>query len=227
MKWYVADFNGVLTDLQKKLAGHLATPKDADVWVVWQDCQGSYKDLIQTAKKLGVSKPTYVVQHGRRATYDYGPPNSFEFNADKYLCWGTNDYNNMVKLGYGNRTHVVGCPLNSLIKPKVVHKEKVVLFVPVNTGKEEPENIAVYYELLKLRYHKAQKAVLHSKDVLKDKWGFNNKINVTFNELAQGFDVIAKLLPWHDKSLYHGSVLTGYQDQRKNNELVFELLQNV
>src|SRR6185436_6635543 len=147
--------------------------------------------------------------------------------SDKYLCWGKNDYERMSRLGYGERTAIVGCPLNSLLGPKVVHKEKVVLFVPVNTGKEEPENIAVYYELLKLRYQKAQTTILNAKDALKDRWGFDKQIKVSFNRLVEGFDVVAKLLPWHDKSLYHGSTLLGYQDLRKNNELIFNLLRNV
>lgn len=227
MKWYVADMNGILFDLKKRLVDKLATPRDSDVWVFWQDVLGSFKDLLKTAQSLGVSKPTYTVQHGRAATLDYAKPNSFELISDKYLCWGTSDKARMTQLGYGERTEIVGCPLNTLIKPKVAHKEKVVLFVPVNTGKEEPENIAAYYELLKLRYHKAQATVVSHKDELKNRWGFEKRPKVSFNELAQGFDVVAKLLPWHDKSLYHGSTCIGYQDLRKNNELIFELLRNV
>ncbi len=227
MKWYVADFNGVLSDLKERVKDKLATPRDADVWCFWQDVLGSFKDLLQTAKALGVSKPTYTVQHGRAATLDYDKPNSFPLISDRYLCWGTSDFERMSRLGYADRTTIVGCPLNNLIRPKVAHREKVVLFVPVNTGKEEPENIAAYYELLKLRYHKAQVTVLDHKEELKDRWGFNKAINVSFNTLAQGFDVVAKLLPWHDKNLYHGSTLTGYQDLKKNNEMVFNLLRNV
>lgn len=227
MRWYISDMNGVLTDLKTRLADKLASPRDADVHVFWQDVLGSFKDLLQTSKALGVAKPTYTVQHGRAATLDYDKPNSFPLISDRYLCWGTSDFLRMSRLGYGDRTTIVGCPLNSLIKPKVKHSEKVVLFVPVNSGKEEPENIAAYYELLKLRYHKAQLTVLEHKNELKDQWGLNKKPNVSFNALAQGFDVVAKLLPWHDKSLYHGSTLLGYQDLKKNNELIFELLRNV
>jgi hypothetical protein len=222
---YVGDFNGVLNDLKQRV--NLATPRNADVWTVFQDCQGSYRDLIYTAKQLGICPPTYVVQHGRNASYDYGPPNSFQFNADKFLCWGKKDYEHMASLGFASRTHIVGCPLNVLIKPRTGHKEKVVLFVPVNTGKEEPENIAVYYELLKLKYHKASVKVLSAKEMLKNKWGINNKLNVPFNALAEDMDVVAKLLPWHDKALYHGSTILGYQDMPDNNKKVFSLLQNV
>lgn len=227
MKWYVASFNGMLDDLKKKVANHLTTPRDADVWCVWQDCQGSYADLIKTAKQLGVAKPSYVVQHGGAASRDYDAPNSFPLNADRFLAWGQSDVDRMTRLGYGDRVTAVGCPLNAYIQPKVPHSEKVVLFVPVNTGKEEPENIAVYYELLKLRYAKAGLKVLEHRAALKDKWGFNGKLNVSFNELASGFDVVAKLLPWHDKNLYHGNTLSGHQDLAKNNQLVFNLLRNV
>lgn len=227
MKLFVADYNGILTDLREKYKDKLVTPREADAWIVWQDVLGSYADLIKTSKALGVGKPTYCVQHGRGSTTDYGEPNRYAFNADKYLAWGNSDYQRMSRLGYKDRTHVVGCPLNPHIKTKVPHKEKIVLFVPVNTGKEEPENIAVYYELLKLRYSSAQTVVLDNRLPLKDKWGFNGKRGVTFNELAEGFDVVAKLLPWHDDKLYHGSIIKGYQDQPKNNRLIFNLLRNV
>lgn len=206
---------------------NLATPRDADVWAIPQDCQGSYYDLVKTAKQLGVAPPTYVIQHGRFASYDYGKPNSFPFTADKFLCWGKRDYDHMVELGFKDRAVIVGCPLNSLIKPKVEHKEKVVLFVPVNSGKEEPENIATYYELLKHKYHKAQVRVLDARTALKDKWGFANKPHLSFNEIGSDFDVVAKLLPWHDRNLYHGRVIGGYQDSPKNNQIIFELLRNV
>lgn len=227
MKWYVSDYNGILTDLKEKVKGHLVSPRDADAWVMWQDAQGSYADLMKACRQTGFHKPTYVVQHGRSATLDYGPPNSFPLLADKFLCWGRNDHDRLASLGYADRAVVVGCPLNTHIQPKVPHREKVVLFVPVNTGKEEPENIAAYYELLKMKYAGAQTLVLDNKAALKDKWGFNGQLNVSFNRLAEGMDIIAKLLPWHDRNLYHGNTLVGYQDSPKNNELLFSLLRNV
>lgn len=228
MLWYCADYNGILTELRNKIGPtHLASPRDADVWCIWQDCVGSYRDLLEACKRVGYYKPTYCVQHGRGSTLDYGPPNSWPLLADKYLCWGDADRRRLVSLGYGEKAVKVGCPLNTHVKPKVPHQEKVVLFIPVNTGKEEPENIAVYYELLKIKYDKAKTLVLDHKGPLKDKWGFDGKINVHFNELAKEFDVAAKLLPWHDRNLYHGNTVVGYQDTSKNNELLFSLLRNV
>src|SRR5258706_3718662 len=217
----------MLTDLRERVGpSHLTNPRDADIWIVWQDVLGSYGDLIKAAKKLGINKPTYVIQHGRASTLDYGPPNSFPLSADKFLCWGQSDYDRMVKLGYGDRTVIVGCPLNSHIKPLVQHKEKVALFIPVNTGKEEPENIAAYYELLKFKYQKAQLKVIDNSINLKNKWRLSDK-PVSFNQLSEDFEIIAQLLPWHDKPLYHGSTITGYQDHPSNNFTVFNLLRNV
>lgn len=227
MRIYAADYNGILTDFRQKYAGKLVTPREADVWLVWQDCLGSYADLIKTSKELGLGKPTFCIQHGRGSTSDYAPPNSLALNSDHYLCWGQRDYDRLASLGYGDRARIVGCPLNPHIRPLVPHKEKVVLFVPVNTGKEEPENIAVYYELLKMRYGLAQTMVMDNRIALKDKWGFGGKRGVSFPEIGQNFDVIAKLLPWHEKKLYHGSVLNGFQDKAKNNQLIFEMLRNV
>ena len=222
MKWYIADFNGILTDLQLKVGPlNLANPRDADTWVIWQDVLGSFGDLVKASKYTEFNKPIFTVQHGRGATSDYDKPNNLPFSSDYYLCWGTSDYNRMVKLGYGDRTHIVGCPLNSHIKPKVPHSEKVILFVPVNSGKEEPENISTYYELLKLKYDKASSKVRILNAHLKDKW------DMTTNKACEQFDVVTKLLPWHDKSMYHGRVLLGQQNTFRNNQLIFELLRNV
>jgi len=228
VRWSISDFNGMLTDLKAKVGPvNLTTPRNADVMVIWQDVLGSFGDLIKAMKQTGTSKPTFVVQHGRGATSDYDKPNSYPFSSNYFLCWGVSDYERMCRLGYNDNTVIVGCPLNTHIKPKVAHKEKVILFVPVNTGKEEPENIAVYYELLKLRYAKAQVKVLDNQLALKDKWGFDGKPNLPFREISTDFDVVAKLLPWHDKNLYHGNTVTGTQYSSKNNELIFNLLRNV
>lgn len=224
MKFYVSSFNGILEDLKAKV--HCVDADEADALVLWQDVAGSFKDLVQTCKKF-FPKPVYVVQHGGAATRDYDFPNSNQLIADKFLCWGRNDFERMQRLGYGDRTEMVGCPLNTKIKAKVPHSEKVVLFVPVNSGKEEPENIAVYYELMKVKYDLAKKRLLNEREALSRKWGINGSVNVTTNYLTQGMTVIAKLLPWHDTNLYTGGHIMGYQDLADNNEKVFNLLANV
>lgn len=222
MKLYCSDFNGVLTDLRNRIgSSHLTSPREADGLIVWQDVLGSYGDLIRTMKSCGITKPVFTVQHGRAATSDYDKPNSFRFSSDFFLCWGKADFERMSRLGYSERTKIVGCPLNLLIKSKVKHEEKVVLFVPVNTGKEEPENIATYYKLLKIKYDKASSKVLSQTDILKEKW------TMTSNKACEDFDVVVKLLPWHDQKMYHGKTLVGSQYDPGNNRLVFELLRNV
>ncbi len=221
LKYYISDYNGILTELRERLHDKLVSPREANALIVWQDVLGSYADLLKAMKDTGQVKPTYCVQHGRASSLDYGPPNSLTGYADKFLCWGQSDVDRLKGLGLGHKAVAVGCPLNTQIGPRIAHKEKVVLFIPVNTGKEEPENIAVYYELLKLKYHKAQVKVLDSRIALKDKW------KTSFTELSSGFDVVAKLLPWHDKALYHGNTLGGYQDHPSNNQTVFSLLRNV
>ena len=227
MKWYIADYNGVLTDLKAKVNNHLATPRDADVWVVWQDCARSFGDLIKTIRVLGYNKPIYCVQHGGDSTRDYGEPNKYPFLSDKYLCWGKSDFDRLTGLGYGDKAKIVGCPLNRHIRTKVQHPEKLVLFIPINSGKEEPENIAAYYELLRLKYNKAKTVILDNKVGLKSTWGFDGKLTVPFKDVGKDFDVIAKLLPGHDKALYHGNTVSGYQDGYQNNRLLFNLLANV
>lgn len=224
MKLYVSDFNGLLTDLKSRV--HLADPDEADALVIWQDVAGSFKDLVQTCKKF-FPKPVYVIQHGGAATRDYDFPNSNQLLADKFLCWGKNDFERLTRLGYGSRVEMVGCPLNPKIKAKVPHSEKVVLFIPVNSGKEEPENIACYYELMKIKYEFAKRRVLSLKGELSKKWGINGSINVTSNFLMQDFTPIGKLLPWHDKNLYTGGHILGYQDMPENNASLFNLLANV
>lgn len=227
IRYYCGDFNGILANFKEKYKSHLATPRDADVWLVFQDCQGSYRDLIKTQKKLGVNKPVYCVQHGRGSTTDYGEPNKFELIADKYLCWGQSDYDRLVSLGYKDKAAIVGCPLNVNIKPPISHPGKVILYIPVNTGKEEPENLMVYYELLKYKYGKAVNTLRDNRVALKKKWGFNNKLTVQFHELTPNCEVVAKLLPWHDQKLYHGSIVKGFQDSPTNNQTLFELLRRV
>lgn len=233
MKYYVDDWNGVLTDFKEKVKNHLATPRDADVWVMWQDLNVTgFGRLIETAKKY-LPKPTYCVQHGRGATRDYGRteagnPDAYKLNADRFLCWGKTDYDRMCSFGYKERTTIVGCPLNPKIQPRIPGPDKKVLFVPVNAnGKEHPENLNVYYELIKMKYSKAQEVLMQNKEALHEQWGFNGKEKVSFSELNQNMEVITKLLHWHDKPLYHGAVVTGFQDTAKNNETIFKLLRNV
>jgi hypothetical protein len=217
MKLYVSSFNGVLDDFKDQ--AHCVDPIAADKMVLWQDCVGSWGKLAEFSKKF-FPKPLYVMQHGRRSSRDYGAPLNRPFRADMFLAWGKWDYENVRALGM--RSEIVGCPLNTWIKPPVPHKEKCVLFVPVNTGKEEPDNISVYYELLKLKLNKAQEGLRRNYEALRSNWK-----DVTKNKLADDFTILTKTLSWHEQKLYTEGVLKGFQDSRKNNELLFNLLRNV
>jgi hypothetical protein len=79
---------------------------------------------------------------------------------------------------------------------------------------------------MELRYKLASIKVMNLPELHK-KWGLDGKLTVSFNTLTEDFNVIAKLLPSHDKSLYHGGCLVGNQFTTKNNETMFKLLRNV
>lgn len=211
--------NGVLDEFKKQV--EYATPLDADKILVWQDCSGSYKELISMSRRF-FPKPVYTIQHGRRASRDYGLPLKKTFQSDKFLAWGKWDYDNMKGLGYP--VEIVGCPLNGWIKPKIEHKEKVVFFLPVNSGKEEPDNIKVYCELLKMKLNKVQEGCDRDYDALKQQW---DKNKVSKNSLSDNFTVLTTNLPWHDQKFYTEGVLKCFQDSVKNNQLLFDLFRNV
>ncbi len=219
MKTYVASYNGMLDEYKGQV--QYATPLDADKLVVWQDCEGSFKELVKTCKTF-FPKPIYVMQHGRRASCDYGLPLQKPFQSDKFLAWGKWDYDNMTRLGLP--VEIVGCPLNGWIKPKIAHKEKVVLFLPVNTGKEEPDNITVYCELLKIKLSKIQQGCTEKYDILRKQW---NSEGINKHTLSDNFTVLTTVLPWHDQKFYTEGVLKCYQDSVKNNKLLFDLFRNV
>src|SRR6185295_3107176 len=165
MKIYTASYNGILDEYKAQV--EYAPPLDADKLVIWQDCESSFRELVQTCKTF-FPKDVYTIQHGRRCTNDYKAPLNKPFQSDKFLAWGKWDYDNMKAMGHP--VEIVGCPLNRWIKPKVEHKEKVVLFLPVNTGKEEPDNIAVYCELLKLKLNKIQSGLSTNYETLRKQW---------------------------------------------------------
>jgi hypothetical protein len=218
MKIYAASYNGILDEYKAQI--EYASPLDADKIVTWQDCAGGFKEMIGMSRKF-FPKPVYTVQHGRRASRDYGLPLKKTFQSDKFLAWGKWDYDNMTALGYP--VEIVGCPLNTWIKPKVAHKEKVILFLPVNSGKEEPDNITVYCELLKMKLSKVQQGVITNYDVLKKQWD-NEKI--TKHTLSDNFTVLAANLPWHDRKFYTEGVVKCYQDSAKSQRTLFEMIRN-
>lgn len=219
MKVYVQSFNGILEEYKNQI--QYAPPLDADKLLVWQDCAGSNKELVYHINRF-CPKPVYTLQHGRRSSRDYDAPLNYPFQSTAFLAWGKWDYDNMTRMGY--KAEIVGCPLNTQVKPKVPHKEKVVLFVPVNTGKEEPDNIRVYLELMKIKNNKIQESLVKRYDELREYWD-NDKISR--NKLCDDFTILAKTLPWHDQKFYAEGVIKGFQDTARNNRILFDLLRNV
>lgn len=209
MKLHFSDWNNLMQGIAAKL-GPSCDPLDADALLLYNDVRGSFKDISKTAHKLG--KKVYVLQHGRAATRDYDKPNQFPLEADKFLAWGKADYDRMVKLGYGDRTEIVGCPLLSKIQPRRTHDGKYIVFIPVNTGNEEPANLKVYYELLQYKYAKAAKK---SVSVIEKGKAFHQLYDV---------NVVAKLLPRHEKQLYHGDTFVSNPDDPRHMDFLFEIL---
>ena len=218
MKLYVTSHNGVLDAYKEQI--HNVHPLDAEKLVLWQDCAGSCQELAITCKKA-FPKPIYVMQHGRRASRDYGAPLHRKFISDTFLAWGEWDKKNMESLGH--KSEIVGFPLRDLIKPKIYHEEKIVLFIPVNTGKEEPDNLRVYNELLSYKLDLINQRLDSDYESLRGSW----PTTTTRNALADRFTIVSKVLPWHKHDLYSDGIIKGFQDARKNNERIFNLLRNV
>lgn len=219
MKIYVASHNGVLDEYKRQI--EYAPPLDADKLVIWQDCEKSFRELTEMCRRV-FPKPIYTMQHGVRASRDYDKPLYKKFNSDMFLAWGRWDYDNMRRQGFP--ATIVGCPLNPYVKPRVPHKEKVVLFIPVSTGKEEPDNLLIYAELQKLKLAQLQKGLRAKYEALRGGW---NVEEVTKGKLSDNFTLLAKVLPWHDRKFYTDGSLIGYQDSERNNLLLFDLLRNV
>lgn len=214
MKVHLTDWNNMLQGVEA-VTGN-CDPLDADTLVLFNDVRGSCRDITETAKKLG--KKVYVMQHGRAATRDYDKPNSFPLIADKFLAWGKADYDRMAKLGYADKVEIVGCPVVSKIQARKPHDGKYVVFIPVNTGKEEPMNLKVYYELLKMQYDRAIEKIDGNKELV-EKWPHGT----AFHQLTD-INVVAKLLPRHEKQLYHGSTFISNPDDPNHTTNLFEIL---
>lgn len=178
MKVYLENYNGVLDLVQDSLeeSNELTkNPHEADVFILWQDIRGDFLQLAEIVK-YHLKKPLVVMQHGRGATRDYGIPNNFKLLADKILVWGESEEKRLLSYGIPKeRIVVVGCPM----LPRFSKKQKEVpgkniLFVPVISTKEEPENILVYATLKKWESEKLIHNI-HSKfSDLKRAWGWQN-----------------------------------------------------
>ena len=235
MKLYISDFNGVLTDIRQhyeELDQVIYDPREADIWVLWQDVRREMAELCQINAEY-MRKPVVVIQHGRGATRDYLPPNNFKMYATKFCCWGEKERERLIKAGYGDRAVITGSPLIKKIKPRQEHEGKNIVFCPVITQHEEPENIITYWELKKIEYSRAQELLRSNLDKLKsgwDAWNVNpNAVtdgSIPYYNINRNWRVIAKITGIHDKALYHGDVLDTLQNNKEHIRDSIKLLQH-
>jgi hypothetical protein len=211
MKAYIADFNNILIGLKSRV--DLARdPREADVLILWQDVRGTMRTLCELNKDF-LGKPVLVVQHGRGATRDYLPPNSFPLLADRICVWGESELDRMKRAGYGGRTVVTGSPLAPLLRnlDRKPHKETVIVYTPVIAAHEEAFNLKVFYTLKKLEYDNAIRVLDEHASSLKKGWhawmvdpDCATENQVPYDLLRNDFFLVSKLTGIHDQKLYHG-----------------------
>lgn len=214
MKAYIADFNNVLLDVKKRVE-LVSDPRDADVLILWQDVRGSMRTLADINLDY-MGKPVVIVQHGRGATRDYLPPNSFKLVADRICVWGQKEWDRMDKAGYGDRAIITGSPLvhwtrNPRPRQLNIKDRKVIVFTPVITSHEEVDNIEVALELRKIEYTIAQETMRQNRKGLKSMWHswvidpeVATENQIPYELLHKEWNVIHKLTDMHDSKLYHG-----------------------
>jgi hypothetical protein len=242
LKIFVVNYNGILDGVIALLSsrGQLTTNyHKADAFLVWQDVRGDLAQLSHIAK-LQLKKPVFVMQHGRGATRDYCPPNNFPLKADKILVWGEAEKNRLLKAGVSeDRIIITGCPLFKRLKPKVKRDGINVVFAPVISSKEEPENLLVQAELKKWEAVNLQQNIRENFDRLKKGWATENTIirgdKVWKKEIlptiprgilyAKGL-VNVKLSAVHDMHQYQSPLIVTQQNAPSHIDTVAELLSN-
>lgn len=244
MKIFARDFNGVLEEVIKVLKDlDMLTDNihQADALLLWQDVRGDYADLAKIAV-TSLGKPVYVLQHGRGATRDYLPPNKFPLWATKIFVWGESERLRLLKAGIADeRIKIVGCPLLTRLQPKVPHEGKRVLFLPIVTSKEEPENLLVYAKLKEWESKKLQQHLIDKHDFYRRSWnttifykGKDDKIErdevvptIPTHLLYQNGLVLTKLTKIHDGQNYMCLQATSGQGEAGHVQLMLECLKEI
>lgn len=253
MNVFLDNWNGVLDMTEDKLreTGRLTdSPHLADIFLLWQDVRGPQRQLARIVK-YQLKKPLVVMQHGRGAVRDYGPPNNFELLADKILVWGETDKSRLLRYGISqDRILVVGCPIFQRLRPKdAERKGKNVLFVPVISTKEEPENILVYAALKRWESEQLIKTVVKRFNDLKRAWAWQHddirEVTLPDNTKEQRLwkrSIMPKLPRWltyetglvnaklsgvHDQFQYQCPQLTTHQNSPNLIDDLVGLLSNI
>jgi len=232
-KIYLRDYNGILQSLKKRTDDleFVQDPRECDCIVIWQDVRGDMKELC-IINKEHLHKPVITVQHGRGCTRDYEAPDNFPLLCDKFCCWGQDDYDRLVKLGYKDRAVITGSPLINRIIPKEEHPGKNIVLSPVTTMHEEPDNIITFWELKKMEITRCQNLLRANKQKLIEAWNpniFNSEAskedrNIPYYEFTTDWRLISKLTPVHDKPLYFGAVALTSPSQATHIEESVKLL---
>jgi len=231
VKIYLRDYNNVLTVIKNRKDFELVDDaRDADALVLWQDVRNEMLELCKINKEY-MHKPVVVIQHGRGATNDYLPPNSFPLLADKVCCWGEKDKQRLVKAGYGDRAVVTGSPLVPYLIPKEEHNGKNVVFVPIITTHEEPDNIATYWKLKQIELSKSSEKLMKSYDALRNNWNAwevektsATEGSIPYYNFNKEWRLVAKITSAHDKRLYMGDVVSTIQVSKTHIEDGVKLL---
>jgi hypothetical protein len=234
-KVYVKDFNNILIPVIDKLKEKnfelVEDPRDSDVLVTWQDVRGDMYELAHINSEY-MHKPLVVVQHGRAATNDYLPPNAFKMNATKFCCWGEKDYERLDRAGLKDRAVVTGSSLVGYIKPKEPHDGKNIVYVPVVTSHEEPENIEAYWHLKSIELKRSIAKLNKCKESLKNEWNAwvvestsATEGTIPYYNFNKDWRLIAKLTDIHDKKLYFGDIVQTSQGNTQHLVFAIRLLQ--
>ena len=235
-KLILKDRSGVLTNIRSRTDefDFVSSAEDSDCIVTWQDIRGEYKTMALINREY-LHRPFIVVQHGRACTRDYGPPENFKLLATKFCCWGQDDYNTMKGFGYENRTVMTGCPLIARTKPRVAHSGKNILFVPVITDHEEPDNLITFWELKKLELGHSQQKLTKYKVKLKTIWNpstLNPSLmdcgrTIPYDCISEDWHLISKITELHDTKLYTGPTITTHPAKENHTEECVDLLTKI
>lgn len=234
MKAFVWDFNCILHDLRQRV-DLTRNPREADVLILWQDVRGGPAELARLNREY-LHKPCIVVQHGRGATRDYLAPNNFKLLADRICVWGPREARNMERAGFGDRAIVTGSPLLNRLKQRTYAKfsERVILFTPVITSHEEPDNLEVFFELKRIEHEYVQEMLRSNKEALKTEWHSwvldptcATERQIPYRILSRNFYVVSKLTEIHDVNLYQGEYLKSAQVNVRHLEYCLEAMTKV
>lgn len=191
MKVFLANFNGVMDEVQKHV--NLVPIDDADVILTWQDVEESFIHLALAAKYLG--KKIILLSHCFGSTNDYLPPHSHASYADKILVWGQADYALALQAGLAHKTVITGTPIFNRVKPKQKHDGINIVFCPTHSIHHEQQNYAIaeklraYNATIYTKILEGMESEKYDNQVLSKRMNNTEHIDVVFDILSKA-DVV-------------------------------------